>query len=85
MLTLGQLFKIVLDLKQYVISKLFLAQEDVIPLVPNLNLNGYGYIIMIHVHVHKNIVEDVLLDEGSRVKYKYKCTIRQACSKLYMR
>jgi hypothetical protein len=67
MLTLGQLFKIVLDLEQYVIAKLSLAKTTGIPLGPNLNLNGYGYIIMIHVHVHKNIVEDVLLDEGSRV------------------
>ncbi len=67
MLTLGQLFKIVLDLKQYVIAKLSPARKTVIPLGPNLNLNGYGYIVMIHVHVRKNIVEDILLDEGSRV------------------
>lgn len=67
MLTLGQLFKIVLDLKQYVIAKLSLAKTTGIPLGPNLNLDGYGYIIMIHVHIHKNIVEDVILDEGSRV------------------
>lgn len=72
MLTLGQLFKIALDLKQYVIVKQFLAKKIVIPLRPNLKLDGYGYIIVIHVHVHKNIIKDVLLDEGSRINIMMK-------------
>jgi hypothetical protein len=67
MLTLDQLFKIALDLKQYVIAKQSLVKKTVIPLRPNLKLDGYGYIVVIHVHVHKNIIEDVLLDERSRV------------------
>jgi hypothetical protein len=36
MLTLGQLFKIALDLKQYVIAKQSLVKKIVIPLRPNL-------------------------------------------------
>jgi hypothetical protein len=67
---LGQLFKITLDLKQYVVAKFSLRRRTIIaprlgPIIAFVAINPH--MAMIQVQVGKNMVEDVLLDGGSSV------------------
>ncbi len=68
--TLGQLFNITLDLKQYVVAKLALGKIKTIITRPDLVITLVvmdRHMVVIHVQVSKNIVENVLLDGGSNV------------------
>ncbi len=64
-LILGKLFKIVLDLRQYVMTNLAPKRRIVTALRPNLVITSMMidlHMVVIQVHVGKNMVEDVLLD-----------------------
>jgi hypothetical protein len=63
--TLGQLFKILPNLKLYVAAKIILGRKNIIVIKPNPIITLVAidlHMIMIHVQVGKNIVKDVLLD-----------------------
>jgi hypothetical protein len=65
---LGQLFKIALDLRQYVTAKLAPGRRTIVvlefhPIIASMAIDLH--MIVIQVQVGKNIVEDVLLDGGS--------------------
>jgi hypothetical protein len=65
---LGQLFKIALDLKQYVTVKLAPRRRIIVVLElnPIIALMAIDlHMVVIQVQVGKNIVEDILLDGGS--------------------
>jgi len=69
-LTLGQLFKIASDLRQYVVTKLVLRIRTITTSRPNLVIALVAidpHMDVIQVQVGKNMVEDVLLDGRSRV------------------
>lgn len=63
--TLGQLFKIVPNLKLYVVAKITLGRENITIVGPNPIITLVVidlHMAMIQVQVDKNIVKDVLLD-----------------------
>ncbi len=69
-LTLGQLFKIVPNLKQYVAAKLAPRKITIFLSRPNLVIALVAidpHMAMIHVQVGKNMLKNVLLDGGSSV------------------
>jgi hypothetical protein len=69
MLTLGQLFQLTPNLKQYVFSKFFSKQKSIptLPLIMATTLIAIDpHMAVIHVHIGQNLVDDVLLGEGSR-------------------
>jgi hypothetical protein len=61
---------LVLDLKQYVVSKVLHSGQPTHPQAPPSDVGSIiidPHMVIILVHVGKNIMEDVLLDEGSCV------------------
>jgi putative effector of murein hydrolase len=67
---LPQPFKIVPDLKQYVVAKLAPRRKNIIATRPNLVIALMAinlHMIVIQDQVDKNIVENLLLDGGSNV------------------
>jgi hypothetical protein len=67
MLTPGQFFQLTPNLKQYVFSKFFVKQKLVPPLpsIPAVALVAIDpHMVIIQVHVGRNLVDDVLLNEG---------------------
>jgi len=81
--TLGQLFKITPDLKQYVVAKFTPRRRIVTTLRPNLIITSMVinlHMTMIQVQVGKNLVEDVILDGRSNMdimtKELWKCAGR---------
>ncbi len=69
-LTLGQLFNITLDLRQYVTTKFSLGRRIVTTLRPSPIITFVvinPHMDVIQVQVGKNMVADVLLDGGSNV------------------
>jgi hypothetical protein len=67
-LTLGQVFKLALDLKQYFFSELS-SKQKLVPFLPPILAMALVAInphtLVIQGHVGRNMVDDVLLDEGS--------------------
>ncbi len=74
-LTLGQLFKITSNLRQCVATKLASRRRTITVLRPNPVIALVAidlHIAMIQVQVGKNMVEDVLLDGGSKMNIMMK-------------
>ncbi len=65
LLYLGQLLKIALDLKQYIVTRLAPRKITIIVLGSNMVIVSVAidlHMAMLHVQVGNNIVEDILLD-----------------------
>jgi hypothetical protein len=70
MLTLGQLFNIVPNLKQYVATMFFPDRKNIIAIRPNSIITSMvinPHMVVIQVHVGKNVIEDVLLYGGYNI------------------
>jgi hypothetical protein len=67
-LTLGQLFRIASNLRQYVTTKIAPRKKNVTMLGPNLIIACMVvdfHMVVIKIQVGKNMVEDILLDGKS--------------------
>jgi hypothetical protein len=66
-ITLKQVFQLIPNLKQHVLSKVFPSKILVLPKLPSTTvatINMNPHIAMIPICVGKNLVDDVLLDGG---------------------
>ncbi len=66
-ITLEQLFWLILDLKQHVLTKVFPSKILVLHKLPSTivaTIDMDPHMIVIPIYVGKNLVDNVLLDEG---------------------
>ncbi len=69
-ITLEQLFRLILDLKQHVLTKFFHSKILSLPKLPSTiiaTIDMDPHIAVIPIYVGKNLVDNVLLDGGLRV------------------